>query len=287
MPGTLFVVSTPIGNLEDITLRALRVLREVAVIAAEDTRHTRGLLTHFDIRTPLLSLHEHNERARVPALLARLLGGEGVALVADAGTPLVSDPGATLVEEARAAGVRVEAVPGPSAVLAALVASGLSASSGFTFAGFPPAKAGARTAWLEAIAAEPRPVVFFEAPHRIRATLTALEAIAGNRRVAVARELTKLHEEVVSGPLREAISGLDAPRGEFTVVLAPGDSEPVPDVSDERLWDEFRALTGQDRLSRREAVAALARQYQRPARSVYAALERMRARSDNRDATSP
>ena len=275
MPGTLFVVSTPIGNLEDITLRALRVLREAAVIAAEDTRRTRGLLTHFDIRTPLLSLHEHNERARVPALLARLQAGEAVALVTDAGTPLVSDPGATLVEQAREIGIRVEAIPGPSAVLAALVSSGLSADS-FTFAGFVPAKASARTSWLDAIAAEPRPVVFFEAPHRIRATLAELLSTVGDRRVAIARELTKVHEEVVTGPLSKALDALHSPRGEFTIVLSPAADEPVPDVSDDRLWDEFRSLTARDGLSRREAIAALARRYQRPARAVYAALERAR-----------
>ena len=275
MPGTLFVVSTPIGNLEDITLRALRVLREAAVIAAEDTRRTRGLLTHFDIRTPLLSLHEHNERARVPALLARLQAGEAVALVTDAGTPLVSDPGATMVEQAREIGIRVEAIPGASAVLAALVSSGLSADS-FTFAGFVPAKASARTSWLDAIAAEPRPVVFFEAPHRIRATLAELLSTVGDRRVAIARELTKVHEEVVTGPLSTALDALHSPRGEFTIVLSPAADEPVPDVSDDRLWDEFRSLTARDGLSRREAIAALARRYHRPARAVYAALERAR-----------
>lgn len=276
MPGTLFVVSTPIGNLEDITLRALRVLREAAVIAAEDTRRTRGLLTHFDIRTPLLSLHEHNERARVPALLARLQAGSPVALVTDAGTPLVSDPGALLVERARSAGIRVEAVPGASAVLAALVSSGLATDS-FTFAGFTPSGARARHAWLETLAAEPRPVVFFEAPHRIRATLTELLAVAGDRRVTLARELTKVHEQVATGPLSQALATLDTPRGEFTVVLAAAADEPVPDVSDAGLWHEFASLTARDGLGRREAVAALARRYRRPARAVYAALERARA----------
>ena len=287
MPGTLFVVSTPIGNLEDVTLRALRVLREAAVIAAEDTRRTRGLLTHFDIRTPLLSLHEHNERARLPALLARLRQGQAVALVTDAGTPLVSDPGALLVQQAREAGFRVEAVPGASAVLAALVSSGLT-GNGFTFAGFVPSRAGARRAWLEAIAAEPRPVVFFEAPHRIRATLAELLASAGgDRRVAVARELTKLHEEVSTGPLSEVLESLAEPRGEFTVVLAPAATPQLPDVSDQALWEEFRSLTEGDGLSRRQAVTTVARRHQRPARDVYAALERARPRSDDRNATSP
>jgi 16S rRNA (cytidine1402-2'-O)-methyltransferase len=286
MTGTLFVVSTPIGNLEDITLRALRVLREAAVVAAEDTRRTRVLLAHFDIRTPLLSLHAHNERNRIPALLARLQAGQAVALVTDAGTPLVSDPGATLVAQARAGGIRVEAIPGPSAVLAALVSSGLSADS-FTFAGFPPSRAQARKGWVEAIAAEPRPVVFFEAPHRIRATLGDLLAAAGSRQVAIARELTKLHEEIISGPLEEVLAGLGTPRGEFTVVLAPGATEPAPDVADSALWEQFVHLTDRDGLSRREAVAALARRHQRPARSIYAALERARAGSDDRDATGP
>ena len=185
MPGILYVVATPIGNLEDITFRAIRVLREVAVIAAEDTRRTARLLQHYSISTPTTSLHEHNERARTPSLINRLTRGESIALVSDAGTPVVSDPGALLVAAAHAAGIRVEPIPGPSAALAAVSASGFQAEQ-VLFVGFPPSRAIARKRWLEELRDEPRIVVFFEAPHRIRATLADLLAIFGDRVVASA-----------------------------------------------------------------------------------------------------
>jgi 16S rRNA (cytidine1402-2'-O)-methyltransferase len=231
-PGTLYLVATPIGNLEDISLRALRVLREVALIAAEDTRHTRKLLAHEAIHTPLLSLHEHNERARIPELIARLLAGESVALVSDAGTPLVSDPGTGLVAAAVEAGIRTVPVPGPSALLPALVVSGLPTVP-VTFLGFLPAAAGDRKRALEAARALGHTVVLYEAPHRVLATLRALEEAWGNRRVAVARELTKVHEEVFRGRLSEAIQHFSRtrPRGEFTLVVEgarPQDALPVP-----------------------------------------------------------
>ncbi len=178
MPGTLYVVATPIGNLEDVTLRALRVLREVSVIAAEDTRRTSRLLQHYSISTPTTSLHAHNEDGKTPVLIERLRGGESIALVSDAGTPVVSDPGALLVAAAHAAGLRVEPVPGPSAALAALSASGIAADE-FLFVGFPPARAGARREWLGRLAPEPRPLVLYEAPHRIRATLQDMLARPG------------------------------------------------------------------------------------------------------------
>src|SRR5919108_741811 len=196
MPGTLYVVATPIGNLEDVTLRALRVLREVSVIAAEDTRRTARLLQHYSISTPTTSLHEHNERTKTPGLIDRLRNGESVALVSDAGTPVISDPGARLVAAAHAAGVRVEPVPGPSAALAALSASGLSGDA-FTFVGFPPARAEARRNWLRELAHETRPLVLYEAPHRIRDTLEDMFSIWGDRTIALGRELTKVHEEMV------------------------------------------------------------------------------------------
>lgn len=278
MPGTLFVVATPIGNLEDITLRALRVLREVAVVAAEDTRRSAGMLAHFDIRTPLRSLHEHNERARVPGLVARLAEGESVALVTDAGTPLLSDPGAALVRAALDAGFRVEPVPGPSAVLAALVASGLPADT-FAFLGFPPARAGERRAWLRAVAAEPRTVVFFEAPHRVRETLADALQTVGDRRVGVGRELTKLHEEMLTGRLSSVLDRLGEPRGEYTIVLGPPDESGAERAvfTDRQAWADFLRATTEQGLSRREAVATLARQYGVPGREVYAAIERARA----------
>src|SRR5688572_924229 len=170
MPGTLYVVATPIGNLEDVTLRALRTLREVSLIAAEDTRRTARLLQHYSISTPTTSLHQHNEGAREPALLARLQAGESIALVSDAGTPVISDPGRSLVSSAHGLGVRVEPIPGPSAVIAALSASGLPADE-FTFLGFPPHRGKDRKAWLDRAAAELRTLIIYEAPHRIQRTL--------------------------------------------------------------------------------------------------------------------
>jgi 16S rRNA (cytidine1402-2'-O)-methyltransferase len=186
MPGILYVVATPIGNLEDITLRALRILRDVSVIAAEDTRRTARLLQQYSISTPTTSLHEHNERQRSVQLVARLEAGDSVALVSDAGTPVVSDPGLKLVQAVRAAGIRVEPVPGPSAALAALSASGVPADT-FVFMGFPPAKAGARRRWLEALADETRPVILYEAPHRITGLLGDMAELWPARRVAIQR----------------------------------------------------------------------------------------------------
>lgn len=275
MPGTLFVVSTPIGNLEDVSPRALRVLREAALIAAEDTRRTAKLLSHFDIHTPTLSLHAHNERQRTAVVLGHLRAGDSVALVSDAGTPLVSDPGAQLVRAAEEAGSRIEAIPGPSAVLAALVSSGLPAET-FTFLGFAPARAAERRVWLRALAAEPRTTVFFEAPHRIEATLREVADLLPDRALALGRELTKVHEEVLRGTAAEVLARLGTPRGELTVVIGPppADTAPAGSVDDLELWTAFCALTDAEGLGRREAVAALSRRYGQPAREVYAALER-------------
>ena len=226
-PGTLYVVATPIGNLEDISLRALRVLREVALIAAEDTRRTRKLLSHHGIPARLVSLREHNERMRAPILVRRLLGGESIALVSDAGTPGLSDPGAGLVHAAADAGVRVVPVPGPSAVLAALVASGLPAEP-VTFAGFLPARGAERRHAIDALRSLPHTLVLFEAPHRLRETLGDLLDALGDRRIAVARELTKLHEEVYRATFTEAVRHFSThpPRGEFTLVIEGTRPEP-------------------------------------------------------------
>ncbi|HWP94832.1 MAG TPA: 16S rRNA (cytidine(1402)-2'-O)-methyltransferase [Gammaproteobacteria bacterium] len=200
-PGTLHVVATPIGNLGDLSPRARETLASVALIAAEDTRHTGRLLAHFGIRTPLLALHEHNESERIPELIARLRQGESVALVSDAGTPLVSDPGFALVRAARNAGLPVSPVPGPCAAIAALSVAGLP-SDRFVFEGFLPARAAARRARLEALAAETRTLVFYEAPHRLRDTLADLVTAFGEERPAcAARELTKLHETTMAGTL--------------------------------------------------------------------------------------
>jgi 16S rRNA (cytidine1402-2'-O)-methyltransferase len=220
--GTLFVVATPIGNLEDITLRALRVLREVAVIACEDTRRTRALLTHFDIHTPTLSYFEHNKLTRGPQVLRQLAEGASVALVTDAGTPGISDPGFLLVRDARAAGMPVVPVPGSSAVVAALSAAGLPADR-FVFDGFPPVKPGRRVNRLTALRELETTIVLYESPHRILATLEAIGQVFGEREIVVARELTKQFEEIVrSTPAghRERLAAAGV-RGEFTVVI-PG-----------------------------------------------------------------
>jgi 16S rRNA (cytidine1402-2'-O)-methyltransferase len=276
--GTLFLVATPIGNLEDLTFRALRVLREVDLIAAEDTRHTAKLLSHYDIRTPTVSLHDHNESAKAPGLVARLAAGATMALVSDAGTPSVADPGFKLVRAAIDAGIRVEAIPGASAVLAALASSGLPTDA-FVFLGFPPPKARARDTWYESLRNETRTVVFFEAPHRIRESLAAAARALGDRQVAVARELTKLHEELVRGPISEVLDRLQGPRGEFTVVLAgrPADdgAAGTPQPDDNTLVAAFEQASA-DHVGRREALGQVARRFGMRPRDVYAAIERAR-----------
>lgn len=231
---TLFIVPTPIGNLEDITLRALRVLREVRLIAAEDTRTTRILLQRYEITTPLTSYHEHNKLSKLDAIFGALEQGD-VALVSDAGTPGISDPGAELIAEAIARSVRVEPLPGASAVLPALVASGLP-TDGFLFAGFAPRKASARAAFLAALAAEPRTLIFYESPNRLTDLLDAVIATLGDRPACVAREVSKIHEEFFRGPASAARAHYTAnpPRGEI-VLLVAGAPEAPPDV-----WDEER-----------------------------------------------
>jgi 16S rRNA (cytidine1402-2'-O)-methyltransferase len=221
--STLFLVSTPIGNLADVTTRAARTLGTVARILAEDTRRTRILLDHLEIGTPLVSLHAHNEAQRVERILEWLAAGEDLALVSDAGTPLISDPGDRLVEAVVAAGHRVVPVPGASAPLAALIASGLPTSR-FTFLGFLPRRGRERTELLERIGVAEETVVLFESPARLASLLHALEEVCGpDRRVAVAREITKIHEEFVRGTLSEveAYYEEDPPRGEVTVVVGP------------------------------------------------------------------
>jgi 16S rRNA (cytidine1402-2'-O)-methyltransferase len=278
MPGTLYVVATPIGNLEDVTLRALRVLREVALIAAEDTRRTAKLLSHYSISTPTTSVREHNERRRTPAILERLGSGQSVALVSDAGTPGVSDPGKHLIRAALEAGHRVVAVPGASAVMAALASSPFGADE-FVFAGFPPRKAHARAEWLQRLAEDPRTVVFFEAPHRIRPTLEALGQILGDRPIMVARELTKLHEQLVITPSNKAAAVADAPLGEYAVVIGPWEASPQPAgkvPTDADLAVEFGQITSDRASSRRQAISELARRHGLSQRDIYAAVERGR-----------
>lgn len=222
--GVLYVVATPIGNLDDLSPRAQQVMAEVQLIVAEDTRHTRSLLAHFDIHTSLLSLHEHNEVERTQQAMKKLLAGESLALVSDAGTPLISDPGFNLVRAARQAGVTVTPIPGPSALIAALSVSGLPTDR-FVFEGFLPAKPGARRARLTQLAMETRTLVFYEAVHRLKESLADMSGAFGADRAAViARELTKLHETVVNGKLSELVACLDANtdslKGETVVVVA-------------------------------------------------------------------
>ncbi|TDO12575.1 MULTISPECIES: 16S rRNA (cytidine(1402)-2'-O)-methyltransferase [Halomonas] len=221
--GSLYVVATPIGNLDDLSPRAARVLGEVAVIAAEDTRHSGRLLRHLGLARPMLSLHEHNEAARVESLDARLVAGEDVALISDAGTPLISDPGFVLVRELRARGRRIVPVPGACALVAALSAAGLPTDR-FLFQGFLPAKGGARQGRLERLASREETLVFYESPHRIRDTLVDLATTLGARRVVLARELTKTFETFLDGCAAELLERMDADpdqaRGEFVVMVA-------------------------------------------------------------------
>jgi len=218
--GTLFLVATPIGNLEDITHRALRTLREVNLVAAEDTRHTRRLLEHFGISATLVSLHEHNERSRVPSLLARLGAGESVAIVTDAGSPGIADPGYPVVRAVVEAGFRVESVPGASSVITALQVSGLPTDA-FTFVGFLPPKSGARRRLLEEMSERRETIIAFESPHRIERCLTDLEEVWQDRPIALLREMTKMHEQVLRGSAREVRAALraDQKRGEMVLVL--------------------------------------------------------------------
>ncbi len=226
-PGVLYVVATPIGNLEDITLRALSVLREVDLIACEDTRHTAKLLATHAIRKPTISYFEHNEAQRSQELVRRLLGGESVALVTDAGTPAISDPGYRLVRDALAAAIRVVAVPGPCAVTAALSIAGLPTDR-FAFEGFLPSRPGARAAALRRLSAEERTMVFFEGPHRLAATLAAMAAaFGGGRRACLIREITKVHEQSIGATLEE-LQGVasQAARGEITLIVEGAPKEP-------------------------------------------------------------
>jgi len=245
--GALYLVATPIGNLGDISARALDVLKGVDWIAAEDTRHTRRLLAHFGISAPLFSAHAHNERARAEEIVIRLAAGASGALVVDAGSPGISDPGARIVAAAIAAGRPVRVVPGPSAVIAALSVSGLDTGA-FTFAGFLPARTGAREARLATLLARPETLVLYEAPHRARATLESIARLAPQRRVAACRELTKLHEEVRRGLAAEILAGLDEAqeRGEWALVIA-GAPEAAPAIT---------AAPGEDE-ARRRFIAAL------------------------------
>jgi 16S rRNA (cytidine1402-2'-O)-methyltransferase len=263
--GSLYLIATPIGNLEDITLRALRLLREVDLIAAEDTRHTGRLLARYEIETPQISYHDHNKLTRLETIL-KALGTGDVALVSDAGTPGLSDPGYKLVQAAIAHGISVVPVPGPSALTAALVASGLPTDA-FIYLGFLPRRASERRQILATVSHERRTLVAFESSHRLVAALEDIEAAMGDRQIAVARELTKLHEEIWRGPVSQARSHFAAgARGEITLVIA-GASAPQPwDV--ERVRDTVARLIERG-FSHREAVKQVCQVSKWSRRDVY------------------
>jgi 16S rRNA (cytidine1402-2'-O)-methyltransferase len=260
-------VATPIGNLEDITYRAVRTLREVDLIACEDTRHTRHLLDHYEIARPLISYHEHNEQTRAEELVAKLLAGTNVALVSDAGMPLVSDPGYRVAAAAIRAGISVVPIPGPSAVITALAAAGL-ATDAFYFGGFLPAKSGQRSRALEALRDQTATLVFYEAPHRIVETLADVEKILGPRPVVVARELTKLHEEFLRGTLTEIRAALESRpsvKGEMTLLIGKA-SLPAPETT---TIDEAVAAHIHAGMSRMDAIKEVARTRGLSKREVY------------------
>ena len=277
MSGTLFLVATPIGNLEDITLRALRVLHEAHIIAAEDTRRTAKLLAHYAIPTPTISFYAHNTRSRLPLLLARLERGDRVALVTDAGTPGISDPGVELVRRCAEAGIRVDPIPGPSAPLVAAVASGFPLDPLSIF-GFAPSRSKDRKSWLARLHATPHTFTFFEAPHRIRHTMAEASHVFGDRPIFVARELTKAHQEFIRGTAAEIIGQLTNIVGEFTIVVGPRPlAEEAPVLLNGReLAVEFGRLTAVADRGRREAVAELAHKYGRSTNDIYAILERLK-----------
>jgi 16S rRNA (cytidine1402-2'-O)-methyltransferase len=273
--GTLYVVATPLGNLEDITLRAIRVLREVSVIACEDTRRTVKILNRYEVRTPLFIFHEYNKVRAGLSILRRLRDGENVALVSDAGTPAISDPGYELVREAIGGGVPIEVVPGPSALIAALVVSGLPTDH-FTFEGFLPARREKRRKAMQNLATEKRTMIFYESPQRVTSFLREAAEIFGDRRACVVRELTKIHEEILRGTLPELdaeISRRESVRGEITIVIGGG--EKTVELSMEEIVkaaledasgssrDLSREIAERTGLSRKEVYAEILRQRQK------------------------
>lgn len=267
MAGTLYVVATPIGNLEDMTYRAVRILGEVDLIACEDTRQTRKLMDHYAIQKPTISYHEHNETERAAELTSRLLAGTSIALVTDAGMPLVSDPGYRLVRAAVECGVPVIAIPGPSAALTALAASGLPTDS-FHFGGFLPSKPGQRAKLLEALADEHATLIFYEAPHRILEALAAVEDALGPRPVVVARELTKVHEEFLRGTaagIAAQLAARDSVKGEFTLLIGKATAPPKDDTPLDEAVDALMRV-GTPRM---DAIKQVARRRGLSKREVY------------------
>jgi 16S rRNA (cytidine1402-2'-O)-methyltransferase len=266
--GTLYIVATPIGNLEDITLRALRILKEVDLISAEDTRHTRHLLDRYQIETPLTSYHDHNKEEKAPVLVARMLDGDSVALVSDAGTPGISDPGYFLINLAIDQDIPVVPIPGATAAIAALSISGMPTDS-FIFEGFLPAKRQARITRLKDLATEERTIIFYEAPHKIIRTIEDMIEIFGNRKAVITRELTKIHEETIRGTLLDIRQHLldGSIRGEFTVLVHGASEKPLRrDIDTAEYLKNLMLHRG---LSKKEAITAAARELGMPKKDVY------------------
>ena len=264
--GTLYVVATPIGNLEDITYRAVRILSEVDLVAAEDTRHSRKLFTRFGIQNTLVSYHDHNEQQRQGKLILRLKAGEDIALISDAGTPCIADPGYRLIASCYASGIPVVPIPGPSALITALSAAGVNTDR-FAFEGYLPQRAKARADLLRKLNGEQRTLVFYETPHRLAATLADLVEIMGAERpLVVARELTKVYEEFFRGTAAEAVARFEQEpaRGELVLILPPSTQGPQMNVR-----DALRTLLNDSDLSRRDAVKLIAREYGLPSSDVY------------------
>jgi 16S rRNA (cytidine1402-2'-O)-methyltransferase len=266
--GTLYIVATPIGNLEDITLRAIRILKEVDLIAAEDTRHTRHLLDKYSIESQLTSYHDHNKEEKAPVLVARLLEGKNIALVSDAGTPGISDPGYFLINLAIDQKIPVVPIPGPTAAIAALSISGLPTDN-FLFEGFLPPKQLARMKRLQALAGEKRTLIFYEAPHKIIKTVGDMLEVLGDRRAVVTRELTKIHEETIRGTLSEILKRLaeGTIKGEFTIILHGASDSPLKQDIDTAQY--LKNLMIHRGLSKKEAITAAARELGLPKKEVY------------------
>jgi len=279
MAGTLFICATPIGNLQDITLRVLEVLKDVDVIAAEDTRTTAKLLNHYGIKTPCISYHRHNEKARSEFLIARLLEGENVALVSDAGTPGISDPGSIVIAAAIEAGINVVSLPGPTACIAALVASGLP-SDRFIFEGFLPRNRKQRRERLEDLAGDPRTLVFYEAPHRLQESLEDFLSVLGDRKMVVIRELTKKFEEIVRGNISELTAQIThhEARGEYVLVVEGQTGLPIGE--DKNDWKYLSVQEHMEKLmeqgySKKDAVKVVAQMRGLPRREVYKYVEEL------------
>jgi 16S rRNA (cytidine1402-2'-O)-methyltransferase len=268
--GCLYLVATPIGNLEDITVRAIRILKEADLIACEDTRQTQKLLNHYGIRKEMVSYHEHNELTRSPELVIELEQGAQIALVSDAGTPGISDPGHRLVTLCLRHHIPVVPIPGPSALVAALAASGLPTEE-FLFVGFLPARAGARRKALDALKAESRTLIFYEAPHRVVETLADALEILGARPAVIAREVTKIHEEFLRGPLAELLESARkrAPRGEITLLIGPGDPQMQPGDVSVSLKERVAQLEAEGGVDRKAALKQAARERGLGKREAY------------------